>query len=172
MDRVFRDEIVCGPFSDFFKACANVAASAMHEMISEGRCRRPVVVDAYYYKLLAKLRYLDISDRTTFDRWRSLPQPEKVIELKIDAREVLHRVRLRHDREGRDLDGLERFAKNDEFDFIASQNAIASLMLEECAGVSTTQIDGNQPEEAVLSSALAALAALARTTDASNLATG
>jgi thymidylate kinase len=52
---------------------------ALHE-----RASHPVIIDSYYYKVLAKCRLCGLNSDAIFSAWRAFPQPDRVIFLRID----------------------------------------------------------------------------------------
>ncbi|HEX9338714.1 MAG TPA: hypothetical protein VF892_22645, partial [Pseudonocardiaceae bacterium] len=68
---------------DFLAALLQTAVVHLRDEVV--RAAEPVVVDSYYYKILAKCRLAGVGDNPMFDWWRSFPQPARVIYLTVSA---------------------------------------------------------------------------------------
>lgn len=54
----------------------------------------PVLVDSYYYKILAKCRLAGAAENPMFDWWRSFPQPRRVLFLDVSPETAWERCGL------------------------------------------------------------------------------
>ncbi|MFD0688725.1 hypothetical protein [Actinomadura fibrosa] len=66
--------------------------------------RAPLVVDSYYYKILAKLRLTGLGDHPMYGWWRTFPQPGHVVFL-----DVAPATAWRRSGDGALLNGLEHY---------------------------------------------------------------
>src|SRR5262249_34450951 len=69
---------------------AELVLAVMHAVILHQRDQlarqagpEPVIIDSFYYKVLAACSLLGVSHGPTFDYWRSFPQPEGVVYLDV-----------------------------------------------------------------------------------------
>jgi thymidylate kinase len=94
---------------------------------------RPVLVDSYYYKILAKCRLHGLVNEQLFAWWRSFPVPQGVIFLDIDASTAWERTSR-----GAALNGFEHYGdRPSRAEFERFQRDLRRLMLEETRGVLT-----------------------------------
>ncbi|WP_329172246.1 hypothetical protein [Streptomyces sp. NBC_01477] len=96
---------------------------------------RPVVMDSYYYKILAKCRLAEVSDPMVA-WWRGFPQPDRVLYLDGDPRSCWKRSGR-----GARLNPLEYSGARPTWPaFDAYQRRLRELMLEEVAALPVTRI--------------------------------
>ncbi|WP_447002182.1 hypothetical protein ACRAKI_20845 [Saccharothrix isguenensis] len=69
---------------DFVAALLNTAVVHLRDQLLDRGPHQPVVVDSYYYKILAKCRLVGAAADPLFAWWRSFPQPRKVLLLDVD----------------------------------------------------------------------------------------
>lgn len=117
-----------------------------------------VIVDSYYYKLLAKCRLLGVAHQPTFDYWRSFPRPRGV--LYMDVPPEVAWARSRHGARTNPFEHHGRTAG--EADFIRLQSELRAAVLAEVGDVPVKIIDGDAPPDAVVAKVLAALGMAAR----------
>ncbi len=99
---------------------------------------RPVVVDSYYYKLLAKCRLLGLEHRPTFDVWRALPGPRGVVYLDVPPPEA-----WRRSGDGARLNLFEHHGdRPTEAGFLRLQAQLRPALLAEIGDVPMTAVDG------------------------------
>lgn len=115
-----------------------------------------VVVDSYYYKLLAKCRLLGVSHPPIFEYWRSFPQPDAVVYLDVPPE-------VAWERSGRAaVNAFEYHAGPDgapvRARFTSLQARLRTAMLDEVGDIPTTIIDADCDPESVVHKVLAALA--------------
>ena len=68
---------------DFIASLLQTAVMYLRDQILDCGAREPVVVDSYYYKILAKCRLIGATDAIV-DWWRGLPQPREVLFVDVD----------------------------------------------------------------------------------------
>jgi thymidylate kinase len=108
----------------------------------------PVIVDSYYYKLLAKCTLLGLSHQPTFDVWRSFPKPAGVFWL--DVPPTLAWQRSGH---GVHVNAFEHYGPVlDRAAFIRLQGDLRAAVLAELGDeIPVTDIDGCGTPEALVS---------------------
>jgi thymidylate kinase len=117
-----------------------------------------VVVDSYYYKLLAKCRLLGVRHQPTFDYWRSFPRPRGVVYL-----DVAPEVAWARSGYGAKLNVFEHHGAaagrpgSAQAGFARLQSQLRAAILEEIGDVPVTIVDGEAPADAVLAEVLAVL---------------
>lgn len=96
----------------------------------------PVVVDSYYYKILAKCRLIGADDHPVFAWWRTFPEPQHVLYLAVAPDVAWRRCvaggrlnRLEHHGEVPDRDAFESF-----------QSDLHKLMLDEVRDLPVTHL--------------------------------
>jgi thymidylate kinase len=108
------------------------------EMLRAAAGDRPVVVDSYYYKVLAKCRLTGLVNEQMFGWWRAFPQPGQVIFIDVDTRTAWRRC----DRGAR-LNPFEYYGATPTFDgFRAFQDDLRRLLVEEVGALPVNRIDG------------------------------
>lgn len=70
--------------ADFVAALLQTAVVHLRDQILACAPGHPIVVDSYYYKILAKCQLIGASAKPMFDWWREFPQPRRVVFLDID----------------------------------------------------------------------------------------
>lgn len=99
---------------------------------------RPVVVDSYYYKVLAKCRLTGLVNEHLFAWWRAFPQPGQVIFIDVDARTAWRRCD-----EGARLNPFEYYGTTPTWDgFRSFQNDLRRLLIEEIGALPVNRLDG------------------------------
>ncbi|MFR0355205.1 hypothetical protein [Streptomyces sediminimaris] len=107
----------------------------------------PVIVDSYYYKLLAKCTLLGVSHQPTFDIWRSFPQPAGAFWLDVPPR--LAWQRSGH---GARVNPFEHYgARPEQVGFVRLQRDLRAAVLAELRDVPVVDIDGRRTPEALVS---------------------
>lgn len=89
---------------DFMLTMLQTAVLHLRDSIARSAGHTPVLVDSYYYKILAKCRLNGLDRHPLFDWWRSFPQPQQVIFLGVSPETAWLRCG-----EGRDLNPLEYY---------------------------------------------------------------
>ncbi|MFE0419506.1 hypothetical protein [Streptomyces tendae] len=113
--------------ADFMLTMLQAAVLHLRDSIARGPAHTPVLVDSYYYKILAKCRLTGLDQHPLFDWWRSFPQPQQVIFLEVSAETAWRRCG-----EGRDLNPLEHYGtRPDRASFARFQADLHRVMWEE-----------------------------------------
>lgn len=119
--------------------------------------RKRVIVDSYYYKLLAKCALLGVRHEQTFDYWRSFPQPRGVVYLDVPPA-----VAWARSGNGSRLNPFEYFGERPALPrFARLQDEVRGYLLKEVAGLPLAMVDAAAPAESVLADVQAALRWLA-----------
>jgi thymidylate kinase len=91
--QVLFGKVLAGDYTAELKlSCLHLAVMCLHDAVSRARLERPVLVDGYYYKLLAKAACLGFADRPLVETWRALPRPARVVHLAIDPERAFERI--------------------------------------------------------------------------------
>jgi len=94
----------------------------------------PVLVDSYYYKILAKCRLICGADHPIFAWWRTFPQPRRVLYLDVSPQTAWRRAGVRVNR-------LEHYSETADWPgFEAFQTDLGKVMLDEVRDVPVTVI--------------------------------
>jgi thymidylate kinase len=70
--------------ADFVVTLLQTAVVYLRDQVMCADRERPVVVDSYYYKILAKCVLTGLANEVLFAWWRSFPRPRQVIYLDVD----------------------------------------------------------------------------------------
>ncbi|MER6090768.1 hypothetical protein [Streptomyces bluensis] len=122
--------------ADFLASVLQTAVVHMRDQVHGRDPRVPVLVDSYYYKILAKCRMARAGDTLMYDWWRTFPQPDRVVYLDVSPSSAWRR---RGD--GADLNSLEY--EGDEGDiagFERYQKDLRKLLLEEVHDLPVTEL--------------------------------
>lgn len=96
----------------------------------------PVLVDSYYYKILAKCRLAGVRENPMFAWWRSFPQPARVIYLDIAPETAWQRCG-----DGTEANPLEFYGDRPDWPrFEAYQADLRKVMLDEVSHLPVTVI--------------------------------
>lgn len=139
---------------------AELTLAALHPIVlhlrdelarAAGRDR--VIVDSYYYKLLAKCSLLGVEHGETFHYWRSFPRPRGVVYLDTDPEVAWARSGF-----GSGLNSFEHLGTAPErAGFTRLQSELRGALLKEVASLPLTLVDSCAPPDAVLTEVLAAI---------------
>ncbi|MEW2625234.1 hypothetical protein [Streptomyces sp. NPDC048106] len=112
---------------DFLVSLLQTAVVYLRDRTSPAGGQESLIMDSYYYKILAKCRLGGMEDNPLFSWWRSFPQPRAVIYL--DASPESAWLRLRS---GRGVNPLESTdTRSGHLGFGTYQKKLKKLMLEE-----------------------------------------
>ncbi|MET9882653.1 hypothetical protein ABZZ20_05725 [Streptomyces sp. NPDC006430] len=134
---------------DFLASVLQTAVVHLRDQVCGGDPEVPVLVDSYYYKILAKCRTAGVRDSRMYSWWRSFPQPSGVVFLDVSPGTAWRRRGngarlnlLEHDGDDGDRADFERYQKN-----------LRELMLEEVRDLPVTMLreqpDADRAAEAV-----------------------
>lgn len=119
----------------------------LRDEITRSDGSEPVIVDSYYYKLLAKCTLLGLRHQPTFDVWRSFPKPAGVFWL--DVPPALAWQRSGH---GMHVNAFEHYGPVlDQAGFIRLQGDLHAAVLAELGDIPVTDLDGCGTPEALVS---------------------
>lgn len=140
--------------AEFLASVLQTAVVHLRDQIAR-RPDGPVLMDSYYYKILAKCRLAGLADHPMYAWWRSFPQPERVVYLEVSPHTAWHRSG-----EGSRLNALETFGpQGDRFGFESYQTALRKLMLEEVRGVPVSPVPEQPSVAGAADAVMKALAA-------------
>lgn len=115
-----------------------------------------VIVDSYYYKLLAKCALLRIGDEELFGRWRAFPRPDGVVYLDVPPDVAWSRAR-----HGESVNEFEYDGRTPTWHgFERLQVSLRSELFRELGDVPTRTVSGTTDPATTVSDVLAALADL------------
>ncbi|MDT0269240.1 hypothetical protein RM844_23425 [Streptomyces sp. DSM 44915] len=105
--------------TDLLAAVLQTAVVHVRDRLLDGDPRQPVLVDSYYYKILAKCRLAGVRDERLYSWWRSFPRPRRVLFLDVSPETAWRRRGdgtllndLEHDGVPGDWASFERYQKN------------------------------------------------------------
>jgi thymidylate kinase len=139
---------------------AELVISVLHSVILHQRdelARQsgsgPVIIDSYFYKVLAACELLGVSHEPTFDYWRSFAQPEGVVYLDVPAEVTWERAGR-----GVKASAFEHYGPAVSKDsFVRMQADLRARMLAEVKGLPVTVVDGTASPDAVLAKIVSAV---------------
>ncbi|MFC7883478.1 hypothetical protein ACFUVV_16625 [Streptomyces sp. NPDC057376] len=128
---------------DFLTSLLQTAVVHLRDRVEAQDAHTPVLVDSYYYKILAKCRIFGAPHNPMYTWWRSFPQPAGVVFLDVSPETAWRRSRA-----GELLNPLEYLGETPEwFSFESYQKSLRKLLLEEVRHLPVTVID-QQPDPA------------------------
>lgn len=114
---------------EFMAALMQTAVVHLRDRIHAAGPGPLILVDSYYYKILAKCRLAGLDDSPLYDWWRRFPQPQSVIYLEVGTRSAWHRSG-----KGADVNGLEHHGcRPARESFAAYQAGLDRILLQEVA---------------------------------------
>ncbi|WP_315904266.1 hypothetical protein [Streptomyces sp. ASQP_92] len=129
--------------TDFLASVLQTAVVHLRDELERHQDDVPLLMDSYYYKILAKCRLAGIRHNPMYTWWRSFPQPRVVVYLDVSPASAWARSG-----EGARLNPLEYFGDRPEWlGFESYQRSLRKLMLEEVRDVPVTIIE-EQPSAA------------------------
>ncbi len=121
---------------DFALSVLQTAVVHLRDRLARCAGDRTVLVDSYYYKILAKCRLLTDEANPVFDWWRSFPRPERIVYLDVDPATAWRRCGR-----GAKANRLEHYGAEPAFPgFAAFQRDLGEVMLEEARDVPLTVV--------------------------------
>lgn len=121
---------------EFLTGLLQMAVLHLKDEVMRAESGTPVLVDSYYYKILAKCRLAGVRDNPMFTWWRSFPQPRRIVHLEVSGDSAWRRCR-----EGADLNPLEYYGRSPaRAGFDLYQRDLRRLMREETRDVPLARI--------------------------------
>lgn len=118
----------------------------VRDQIAATKGDKPVIVDSYYYKILAKCLLTGAGNEEVFNLWRSFPQPSRVFYLDIDSDAAWERC----DRGDR-LNNFEYYGpRPTRSGFNRFQGALRSAMLKEVLAPKISVIDQHRSVDEIV----------------------
>jgi thymidylate kinase len=117
----------------------------LRDACTEARARGPVLVDSYFYKLLAKCVLRGLGEHPVVKSWRAFERPDHVVLLELPRDELVRRAG--------DLSRLNAFEHHGSAatveTFLSFQEDLQRHLAREVDGIPTTRIDAAVPPEAL-----------------------
>ncbi|MFC7310306.1 hypothetical protein ACFQVC_39605 [Streptomyces monticola] len=139
---------------EFLATLLGTAVVHLRDEVARHTAHGPVVVDSYYYKILAKCRLAGVRENPMFAWWRSFPQPVRVLRLEVPPRTTWRRCGA-----GAALNSLEHYGEKPDWEgFRRYQSDLDKIMREETDGLPVTVVpaqDNPADTAAALQEALA-----------------
>ncbi|WP_026328662.1 hypothetical protein [Streptomyces sulphureus] len=138
---------------DFLASLLQTAVVYLKDRIQSQPPTQPLLVDSYYYKILAKCRLAGIDANPMYTWWRGFPQPRSVIYLAVSPATAWRRTQRP---EG--LNTLEHFGDSPVWaSFESYQRSLHKLMLEEVRGLPVTIVEERPGVERTVDAVLEAI---------------
>ncbi|MEU3754214.1 hypothetical protein AB0H17_15835 [Streptomyces olivoreticuli] len=129
--------------ADFLASMLQTAVVHLKDELTRHADDVPLLMDSYYYKILAKCRLAGIRHNPMYTWWRSFPQPRAVVYVDVSPASA-----WRRSGNGARLNPLEYFGERPEWlGFESYQTSLRKLMLEEVRDLPVTIIE-EQPSAA------------------------
>lgn len=121
---------------DFMVSLLQTATVHLRDSIERSPDGIPVLVDSYYYKILAKCRLAGVESHPAFDWWRTFPQPRRVVFLELSPASAWKRCG-----EGARTNSLEYYGdRPDQVSFEKFQSDLREAMWEEVQHLPVTVV--------------------------------
>ncbi|GAA2652740.1 hypothetical protein [Streptomyces lunalinharesii] len=122
---------------DFMVSLLQTATVHLRDSIERSPDGAPVLVDSYYYKILAKCRLAGVDRHPLFDWWRSFPQPQQVVFLGVSTATAWERSG-----EGAKTNLLEYYGERpDRASFEKFQSDLREALLDEVRHLPVTVVE-------------------------------
>ncbi|MFI0909811.1 hypothetical protein [Streptomyces abikoensis] len=123
--------------ADFLASLLQTAVVYLRDSLQRLEGDAPLLMDSYYYKILAKCRLAGLQDNPMYAWWRSFPQPRAVVYVDVSPASA-----WRRSDNGARLNPLEYFGERPEWlGFETYQRNLRKLMLEEVRELPVTIIE-------------------------------
>jgi thymidylate kinase len=130
---------------DFVFTLLQASVVYLRDQVVRAAPNRPVIVDSYYYKILAKCVLTGLVKEDMFAWWRSFPPPRRVIYLDVDPETA-----WRRSDEGARLNPFEYYGTTPTLaGFRHFQTDLRRLMVREVGTVPVTVLDAPESVEQV-----------------------
>ncbi|MFE2104613.1 hypothetical protein ACFXAF_01875 [Kitasatospora sp. NPDC059463] len=140
--------------TEFLASLLQTAVVHLRDEIRRQDPEVPLLIDSYYYKILAKCRLAGVDENPMYSWWRSFPQPRAVVYLDVSPASAWQR--LGH---GARLNPLEHFGRLPDWGgFESYQKSLRKLMLEEVRHVPVAMIEEQPSAERTADAVLEVLA--------------
>lgn len=132
--------------ADFLTALLQAAVVYLRDQVLQADPGRPVIVDSYYYKILAKCTLAGLAGEALFGCWRSFPRPRRVIYLDTSPATTWQRSG-----EGAQLNPFEHYGDVPSWEnFRRFQTDLRRVMLREAGAVPVAVLSEMDSVERVL----------------------
>ncbi|MFE2448416.1 hypothetical protein ACWDHW_27155 [Streptomyces melanosporofaciens] len=126
--------------SDLFLTVVQIAVVHLRDRMMDAPPDRPVIVDSYYFKLLAKCSLLGYDNASLFSWWRSFPPPDQVVYLDVEPAVAWERSGW-----GAHANPMEHYGeKPTEDSFTRFQMDLGEVMAKEMTGLNVITL--GQPD--------------------------
>ena len=130
------------PSPDFALLGLQMSTAYLRDWAGKLRERGPVLVDSYYYKVLAKCSCTAWSSGDALAAWRNYPQPDEVIYLSVDPEVALARATSHGG--PNPFEAMGSKGSGDRDGFLEFQARVARSMREEIRRIPTSVVDANR----------------------------
>ncbi|MFI7349636.1 dTMP kinase [Streptomyces sp. NPDC049936] len=121
---------------DVLLTLMQLAVVHMRDRVTGAPPGRPVIVDSYYLKILAKCTLLGYANPSLFSWWRSFPQPDRVVYLDVPPA-----VAWERSGRGAALNPMEHYGDTPtEEGFTRFQDDLRDMLRTEVAGMRVTTL--------------------------------
>ncbi|WP_153182664.1 hypothetical protein [Streptomyces sp. E2N166] len=122
---------------DILLTLLQLAVVHMRDRVTGAPPGRPVIVDSYYLKIMAKCTLLGYANPSLFSWWRSFPQPARVVYLDVPSA-----VAWERSGRGAALNPMEHYGDTPtEEAFTRFQDDLRDLLHAEVAGMEVTTLE-------------------------------
>lgn len=123
--------------ADFLASLLQTAVVYLRDEVRRQDGAAPILVDSYYYKILAKCRLAGVQGNPMYTWWRSFQQPQAVVYLDVSPESA-----WRRSADGTRLNPLEHHGARPEWPgFESYQKNLRKLLLEEVRDLPVTIIE-------------------------------
>jgi thymidylate kinase len=136
------------PTPDFALLGLQMSTAYLRDWSNKLREHGPVLVDSYYYKVLAKCSCAAWGRADALEAWRRYPQPDEVIYLSVDPEVALARASAHGGPNPFEALGGKPSADRDGF--LRFQARLAQAMREEIRSIPTSVVDANRSHAEVV----------------------
>jgi len=132
--------------AEFMLSGFQMILSCMIQQIESSTHNINVIVDSYYYKVIAKCILRNWTNNKIFALWRSFPQPDKVIFIDTSPYVMWQRCN-----NGKKLNPFEHYGRDGNIqEFCQFQLDLRNTMLSEITTLPVAHVDGNKDLDSVI----------------------